>query len=194
VLRTEGKDFQGNASRGMSGPSKSTGLADKDTFLSRLGSLFEATKGTHAIWITHKRLTYEGEDSAMTSPPEEADEKEYPCIIKVTDGKDFKLSTIINPDELEAFHASYGAILKSSMTTLKKRDKKKEKARHEQALLRRRKLEEEIKIEGPKRGAGRRKRQRRVHAIIKQEEAKRKMAERDEARAKRLGQSNPSGS
>jgi len=178
----------------MSNPGEAKGLVDKATFLSKLASLFEATKEKHAIWITHKRLTYEGEDTPMASPPDEADEKEYPCIIKATDGKDLKLSTIINPDELEAFHASYGALLKSSMTTLKKRDKKKEKARHEQAVLRRRRLEEEIKVIGPKRGAGRRKRQRRAHAIIKQEEAKQKMAERDEARAKRLEQSNAPGS
>jgi signal recognition particle subunit SRP14 len=164
-------------------------------------------------------VAYQGEDAVMSSPPDEVDEKEYPCIIKVTDGKDFKLSTIvrasrvcsvtvyyssnplrcpchlqINPGELEAFHTSYGTLLKSSMTTLKKRDKKKEKARHERALLRRRKLEEVITVEGPKRGAGRRKRQRRVQAIIKQGEARQKMAERDEARAKRSGQSNISGS
>ncbi|KAF9515945.1 hypothetical protein BS47DRAFT_730724 [Hydnum rufescens UP504] len=81
----------------MGGPGEAVGLVDKDTFLSKLASLFEATKEKHAVWITHKRFTYQGEDAVMSSPPDEVDEKEYPCIIKVTDGKDFKLSTIINP-------------------------------------------------------------------------------------------------
>jgi signal recognition particle subunit SRP14 len=65
------------------------------------------------------------------------------------------------------------------MTALKKRDKKKEKQRHEEALLRRKKLEKDIPIIGPKRGAGRRKRQRRIIAAIKQAEARERLAERD---------------
>ena len=46
--------------------------------------------------FTTDLVTYEGEDTPMASPPDEADEKEYPCIIKVTDGKDLKLSTIVS--------------------------------------------------------------------------------------------------
>lgn len=75
------------------------------------------------------------------------------------------------------------------MTTLKKRDKKKEKARFEQAQLRRKKLAKDVEIIGPKRGAGRRKRQRRVAAAIKQTEAREKQGERDELRVKKQTQS-----
>lgn len=72
------------------------------------------------------------------------------------------------------------------MTTLKKRDKKKEKARLEKAQLRRKTLAKGVEVVGPKRGAGRRKRQRRVAAAIKQIEAREKQATRDELRAKKL--------
>ena len=91
----------------------------------------------------------------------------------------------ISASELPAFHAAYGALLKSSMSTLKKRDKKKEKARFEKAQLRRKILAADVEIIGPKRGAGRKKRQRQVAAAIRQVKAREKQAERDELRAKK---------
>ncbi len=57
------------------------------------------------------------------------------------------------------------------MTTLRKRDKKREKERAEKVALRKRRLAEPVVIEGPKRGSGRKKRQRRIKAALKQEEA-----------------------
>lgn len=94
-------------------------------------------------------------------------------------------SSKINASELPKFHAAYGSLLKASMTTLKKRDKKKEKARLEKALERRKKLATDIQVVGPKRGAGRRKRQRIVKQVIKQAGEREKQIERDEARAKK---------
>jgi signal recognition particle subunit SRP14 len=76
------------------------------------------------------------------------------------------------------------------MTTLKKRDKKKEKARFEKAQLRRKKLATDVEIIGPKRGAGRKRRERRVAAAIKQTEARENQAERDELRVKKQTQSS----
>jgi len=171
---------------------QAVGFVDKDKFLTELAAAFESTKELGSIWITHKRLTYDGTpDTPMAPPAGETDTKEYPCIIKVTDGKKFKMSTHITSSEIEKFHGVYGALLKQSMSTLKKRDKKKEKSRLEKALLRRKKLVEKIEIIGPRNGAGRRKRQRRVKAVVKQAEALKKTKERDEARAKRVaGSSN----
>jgi signal recognition particle subunit SRP14 len=70
------------------------------------------------------------------------------------------------------------------MTTLRKRDKKREKQRAEQAARRRQRRLLPIKIEGPKRGNGRKKRQRRIKAALKQEESKRRFQEREEAKGK----------
>ena len=64
------------------------------------------------------------------------------------------------------------------MPTLRKRDKKKEKERAERIALRKKRLSEPIIVEGPKRGKGRRKRQRLIKAALKQEEARKKIQER----------------
>jgi len=76
-------------------------------------------------------------------------------------------------------------LLKQSFTALKKRDKKKEKQRAEELAARRKKLyENPIKVVGPKRGKGRRKRQRLQGAALKQEEAKKKLEKKEAQKAK----------
>lgn len=80
--------------------------------------------------------------------------------------------------DLDKFHAAYGALLKNSMPSLRKRDKKREKERAERIAQTRRRLAEPVLIEGSKRGAGRRKRQRRIKAALKQEAARKKAEER----------------
>ena len=82
--------------------------------------------------------------------------------------------------QLDKFNAIYGSLLKASMTTLRKRDKKREKQRSEQAARRRKKMTELVVVEGPKRGNGRRIRQRKIKAAMKQQEAQRKFREREE--------------
>jgi signal recognition particle subunit SRP14 len=71
------------------------------------------------------------------------------------------------------------------MSTLRKRDKKREKVRAEKLAVRKQRLAEPISIEGPKRGNGRKKRQRRVKAALKQETALQRMQEEQEAKEKR---------
>lgn len=140
----------------------------------------------------------------MTSA-DEADTKEYPCLVRVTDGKELNLSTRVrafwlanmaimlrrapstlqvDPGELDKFHAAYGSLLKASMSTLRKRDRKREKQRAEEAARRKRRLTEQIVIEGAKRGNGRRKRQRRMKQAIKQEGTRKRVQEREEEKAK----------
>ncbi|KZS93175.1 signal recognition particle, SRP9/SRP14 subunit [Sistotremastrum niveocremeum HHB9708] len=135
---------------------------DNETFLAELSALFKQNKGT--VWLTHKRLTHDGADIAMTEGPTST----YDCLLRASNGDDVKFSTRIKPEELLKFHSIYGALLKSSMTSLRKRDKKREKQRAEQVVLRKQKLTQPIVLEGPKRGNGRRKRQRRLKAALKQ--------------------------
>lgn len=68
------------------------------------------------------------------------------------------------------------------MPTLRKRDKKKEKERAERIALRKKRMTELVTIVGAKRGAGRRKRQRRVKAYLKQQESRRKFLAREQAK------------
>ena len=90
----------------------------------------------------------------------------------------------VQPADLEKFHAAYGTLLKASMSTLRKRDKKREKQRQEDAARKKRRLQEEIAIEGPKRGAGRRKRQRKQKQAARLEESKKRAQEREEAKTR----------
>ncbi|KAI0082331.1 signal recognition particle, SRP9/SRP14 subunit [Panus rudis PR-1116 ss-1] len=156
-------------------------LVDNETFCKQLAALFESTNASGSIWLTHKRLTHDGEDLTLSS---ENDDTEYPCLIRATNGKDINFSTKVQPNQLEQFHSLYGTLLKSSMSSLRKRDKKREKQRAEHAARRKRRLAEDIQIEGAKRGSGRRKRQRRIKQALKQEETRKRLREREEARVK----------
>ncbi|TFY65705.1 hypothetical protein EVG20_g5388 [Dentipellis fragilis] len=157
-------------------------LVDNDEFLKQLAALFESTKTHGSIWLTHKRLTHDGEDASMAAVDD--DGREYPCLLRATNGAEIKLSTRVAPGELDKFHAAYGALLKASMTTLRKRDKKREKQRAEDFAARKKRLAEPIPVEGPKRGSGRRKRQRRIKSALKQEEARKRLQEREDAKTK----------
>jgi signal recognition particle subunit SRP14 len=92
--------------------------------------------------------------------------------------------TQVTSGNLDKFLNSYGTLLKSSMSTLRKRDKKREKLRAEKLAARKQRLAEPIAIEGPKRGNGRRKRQRKVRAALKQEAARQRIQEKQETKEK----------
>lgn len=92
--------------------------------------------------------------------------------------------TQIISGQLDKFLGAYGALLKSSMSTLRKRDKKRERIRSEKLAARKQRLAEPIVIAGPKRGNGRRKRQRRIKAALKQEAARQRIQEKQEAKEK----------
>ncbi|KAF7302829.1 Signal recognition particle, SRP9/SRP14 subunit [Mycena kentingensis (nom. inval.)] len=162
-------------------------LLDHDSFLQRLQEMFESSKEHGSVWLTHKRLTREDEDVAMQheSTEDGTDEREYPCLIRATDGEK-KVSTRVTSSELAKFHAAYGALLKATVTpSLRKRDKKKEKQKAEQAAKRKKRMTEPVVVEGPKRGNGRRKRVRREKALRKQVEAGERFREREAAAAER---------
>ncbi|KAF6753276.1 signal recognition particle, SRP9/SRP14 subunit [Ephemerocybe angulata] len=161
-------------------------LVDHDTFLRQLAALFESSKEKGSVWITHKRLTHDGEDAAMAQADSagSSDTQEYPCILKVTDGGKTNFSTKVVSSELTKFYAAYGSLLKAAMASLRKRDKKREKGNAEQAAKRKKRMLEPVKIDGPKRGGGRRKRQRQIKAAVKQQESQKKFKEREEARSK----------
>lgn len=62
--------------------------------------------------------------------------KPLPLIIRATNGKGkkdrsnkAKLSTVVNPEDLEAFYVRYADVCKAGMTALKPRDRSKKKAK-----------------------------------------------------------------
>ena len=88
----------------------------------------------------------------------------------------------MKPEELDGFSVRYGSLLKLSMTTLRKRDKKREKTHAEEGAKRRLKMTELIVLDGHKRGKGRRQRQRKIRALLKQQASQKKFQEREEGK------------
>ncbi|KAF8545544.1 signal recognition particle SRP9 SRP14 subunit, partial [Imleria badia] len=149
---------------------------------------FESTKDKGTVWLTHKRLmTHDGEDATMDDADPNG-KKEYLCLICVTHGKKANFSMHVISSDPPKFHTAYGSLLKASFMTLRKRDKKCEKLCTEQLTKRKQHMAEPVVISGPKHGNGQRKRQRKVKAVIKQEQAKERSAKREDegAKAQRL--------
>ncbi|SMQ51756.1 unnamed protein product [Zymoseptoria tritici ST99CH_3D7] len=123
------------------------GHLSSDEFFTRLTTLLEKTQqaGHGSIYLTQKRLTFD--TASAPSPPtgKVADDPLWdthppnplPIIVRATDGnsqskdrkkKDkVKLSTIVQPDDLETFFARYAEVCKTGMQSLKKRDRSKRK-------------------------------------------------------------------
>ncbi|KAK4613487.1 hypothetical protein CLAFUW4_08820 [Fulvia fulva] len=116
-----------------------------DEFFTHLTSLIDKTqqKGHGSVYLTQKRLTYDPtqhpptpkslDDLSDLNPPDP-----LPLIIRATDGKSqstdrkknkhkIKLSTLVQPDDLEAFFTRYADVCKAGMQSLKKRDRSKRK-------------------------------------------------------------------
>ena len=147
------------------------------------------------------QVTYGSEEDDAGQQKQDVEEKtEYPCLLRASDGGKVKFSTRVrtpaqlsllsplyskhqvNSSDLEKFHTVYGALLKSAFTaSLRKRDKKRERLRAEEALKKRKKMVEDVVVEGPKRGKGRRARQRKVKALLKQEQGRNRWRERESA-------------
>lgn len=104
--------------------------------------------GKSSIYITQKRFSYNPElprrsEETLSDLPKgvetiihqgDKDFRQYPVLIRVTDGnkskgQKIKLSTVVEPIELDTFWAEYINILKNGLTGLKKKNKSKKKAK-----------------------------------------------------------------
>ncbi|KAL6707543.1 hypothetical protein ACN47E_003892 [Coniothyrium glycines] len=120
-----------------------------DEFFAQLGNLFDntRTKGHGSVHLTQKRLTFDLSSSSAT-PAKVADdplwdthpEQPLPVVVRASNNKSDKrpgtdrkdtpktvLSTVVNPDDIDAFYMKYAEACKAGMSGLKKRDKKKAK-------------------------------------------------------------------
>ncbi|KAF2747069.1 signal recognition particle, SRP9/SRP14 subunit [Sporormia fimetaria CBS 119925] len=120
-----------------------------DEFFTQLANLFELNqkKGHGSIHLTQKRLAY-----GNVQPPTDAQtledplwdtyhpEEPVPVLIRATNNKStkragtdrenvdkVKISTVVQPDQIDAFYARYAEACKAGMSGLKKRDRKKGK-------------------------------------------------------------------
>lgn len=118
-------------------------------FFTRLTDLFEYNrkKGHGSVYLTQKRLAYE---TFPTPPPEKVrddplwdtyhPEQPVPVLVRAQNNKStkrkdtdrenvdkIKLSTVVQPDQIDAFYTRYAEACKTGMSGLKKRDRKKGK-------------------------------------------------------------------
>ncbi|KAI8670772.1 Signal recognition particle subunit SRP14 [Fusarium keratoplasticum] len=112
-----------------------------DEFFAKLAELFDHRKGSDhgTVVLSQKRLTY-GQDIPAPSEGEPSPDlhpgKPLPLIIRATNAKGkkerakkIKLTTVVNPEDLEAFYVRYADVCKAGMTALKPRDRSKKKAK-----------------------------------------------------------------
>lgn len=95
-------------------------------FISSLKTAFDGIaqkEKKHSLYFTQKRL------SPANVEPEESTSKEYPLLIRVaytTGGKKTKLTTEVDPSNLDDFWKQYTDVMKAGMA-LKKKDKKRKR-------------------------------------------------------------------
>ncbi|KAK4452073.1 signal recognition particle, SRP9/SRP14 subunit [Podospora aff. communis PSN243] len=111
-----------------------------DEFFAKLSELFASRKGkSHgAVHLIQKRLAYDAETPAKTTdfPLPAQPSQPLPILIRVRNNKGkeertekIKLSTLVQPGELDAFYGRYAEVCKTGMGLLKPRDRTKRKAK-----------------------------------------------------------------
>jgi signal recognition particle subunit SRP14 len=90
-------------------------LLDNSKFLSQLELLFTKSKEKGTVYITMKRFAHKKAQS---------EDVEYASLLRATFGKT-KISTRIEPQDLERFNNDYISICRIHMDSLKKKERKK---------------------------------------------------------------------
>ncbi|KAF2273921.1 signal recognition particle, SRP9/SRP14 subunit [Westerdykella ornata] len=120
-----------------------------DEFFKQLANLFELnrTKGHGSVYLTQKRFTYRNvqlpsADKMIEDPLWDTyhPEQPVPVLIRASNNdsskragterksvEKIKISTVVQPDQIEEFYARYAEACKAGMSGLKKRDRKKGK-------------------------------------------------------------------
>ncbi|KAF1817932.1 signal recognition particle, SRP9/SRP14 subunit [Dissoconium aciculare CBS 342.82] len=130
-------------------------MADRlsnDEFFAKLTTLISNTqaKGHGSVYLTQKRLTYESSNPATAKVSSDSlqdlnPERPLPLLVRATDGKSqskdrtknrekVKLSTVVQPDDIETFFGRYAEVCKTGMQSLKKRDRSKRKKTKKKAV------------------------------------------------------------
>ncbi|KAG6032886.1 hypothetical protein E4U41_007092 [Claviceps citrina] len=102
-------------------------------FFDRLAQLFNKRRGSDhgAVYLTQKRFSFDNQVHSN-----EDDGGPRPLIIRATNGKSkkerdakSKMSTIVQPNDIDDFYIRYADVCKSGMAALKPRDRSKKKAK-----------------------------------------------------------------
>ncbi|KAF2203051.1 signal recognition particle, SRP9/SRP14 subunit [Delitschia confertaspora ATCC 74209] len=85
------------------------------------------------LWDTHPEHPLPIVIRAMNSKSDKWDGPNRPGVMDRKESKKVKISTMVQPDQLDVFYARYAEVCKMSMTALKKRDRKKRKQKKRKA-------------------------------------------------------------
>lgn len=122
-------------------------------FFKQVSEFLTKNNGKSSIYLTQKRFSYDIDSEIEGTEPFEdlpngvepllhqkttQNSKKYPILIRITDGnidksKKIKLSTVVEPDQLDSFWNEYTNILKSGFIGLKKKSKSKSKKKSKKA-------------------------------------------------------------
>lgn len=108
-------------------------LLSNQQFLEELAKLFQTSKTKGSVWITMKRYGERQHKKApkggVSKPKPTADEPDSTCLVRATNGKDIKLSTIVRAKDVVRFQMNFAMLAKTNMDGLKKRDRKGRRSR-----------------------------------------------------------------
>ncbi|KAF1983498.1 signal recognition particle, SRP9/SRP14 subunit [Aulographum hederae CBS 113979] len=110
-----------------------------DEFFSTLSTLFDKTRthGSGTVYLVQKRLSYSNSpsSSSTSSPDTLADltpAQPLPLLIRASTSQSktkTKLSTIVQPEDIEDFFVKYAEVCRGGMSGLKKRERRKKKGK-----------------------------------------------------------------
>lgn len=116
------------------------GRLNNSDFLSKVNDELSANEGKSSVYFTQKRLSLTLEpatsdnindlSSNVVNHPSTfvSNTQTYPVLIRFTRGdKKSKISTVVEPANLDKFWNEYAQILKNGFVGLKKKEKKKSK-------------------------------------------------------------------
>lgn len=107
-------------------------LLTNQHFMDELTKLFQANKTKGSVWITMKRHEEKppkektaAKGAAKPKPStEHAADPEPKCLVRATNGKDVKISTVIRSKDVVRFQLAFATLTKTNMDGLKKRERK----------------------------------------------------------------------
>lgn len=116
------------------------GRLNNAEFIGKVETLLAANEGKSSVYFTQKRYTAPLEKEPIDeikdlssnivdhSPAYTKNTQAYPVLIRATLGtKESKISTVVEPANLDAFWLEYAQVLKTGFVGLKKKEKKKTK-------------------------------------------------------------------
>lgn len=118
------------------------GRLNNTEFIARVGDLLTLNDGKSSVYFTQKRLSVPLDKAPLDQVNDlssntvehpsnfKTNTDTYPVLLRVTQGpKESKISTVVEPENLDLFWLEYTQVLKTGMVGLKKREKKAKKSK-----------------------------------------------------------------